>query len=65
MKDEEMFNTLLNYQKKDFYEENKIVKIETETEQREYEIISTFKSRIFSRKWKNGCYCKKNIIKNI
>lgn len=53
MKDEEMFNTLLNYKNKKYYDENKIVKIETENEKREYEIIAAFKSRVFYKDEKN------------
>ena len=47
MKDEEMFNCLLSYQNKEYYNQHKIIKIITENEEREYEIISAFKSRIF------------------
>ena len=47
MKDEEMFNCLLNYQNKGYYEQHKTIQITTENEEREYEIISAFKSRIF------------------
>ena len=53
MKDEEMFNCLLNYQNKDYYEQHKTIKITTENEEREYEIVSVFKSRIFYKNEKN------------
>ncbi len=47
MKDSEMFNSLLEYQNRAYYEEHKTVKMITENEEREYEIIAAFKSRIF------------------
>lgn len=47
MKDEQMFNTLLKYESEDFYNEHKTIKITTEQEENEYEIVSVFKSRIF------------------
>ena len=53
MKDEEMFNCLLSYQNKEYYNQHKIIKIITENEEREYEIISAFKSRIFYENEKN------------
>lgn len=53
MKDEKMFNCLLNYQNKEYYDQHKIIKITTENEEREYEIISAFKSRIFYENEKN------------
>lgn len=47
MKDEQMFNTLLKYETKDFYNEHKTIKIATEQAESEYEIVSVFKSRVF------------------
>lgn len=47
MKDEQMFNTLLKYENKDFYNEHKTIKIATEQAENEYEIVSVFKSRVF------------------
>lgn len=47
MKDEQMFNTLLKYEDVNFYNEHKKIKIATETEENQYEIVSVFKSRIF------------------
>ena len=47
MKDEQMFNTLLKYVNKDFYNEHKTIKIATEQTENEYEIVSVFKSRVF------------------
>lgn len=53
MKDGEMFADLLEYVNEEFYQEHKIVKITTENEEREYEIIATFKSRVFYEDEKN------------
>lgn len=53
MKDKEMFNNLLQYQNQEFYEQHKIVNITTENEEREYEIIAVFKSRVFYQNEKN------------
>ena len=47
MKDEQMFNTLLKYENKNFYDEHKEIKIATESEESKYSIISVFKSRVF------------------
>ena len=47
MKDEHMFNTLLKYEDKNFYDGHKTIKIATDSEENEYSIISVFKSRIF------------------
>jgi sortase B len=47
MKDEQMFNTLIKYKDKDFYDEHKEIKIATEQEESIYTIVSVFKSRIF------------------
>lgn len=47
MKDEQMFNTLLKYEDKNFYNEHKEIKVATEKEERKYTIISVFKSRVF------------------
>lgn len=53
MKDEQMFNTLLKYEDKNFYNEHKKIKIATELEESEYEILSVFKSRVFYQDEKN------------
>lgn len=45
--DKVMFNNLLKYMDKSFYEEHKIINITTATEERVYEIVSVFKSRVF------------------
>ena len=47
MKDEQMFNTLLKYEDKDFYNEHKEIKVATENEESKYNIVSVFKSRVF------------------
>ncbi len=47
MKDEQMFNSLLKYEDKNFYDNHKKIKIATNSEEKEYSIISVFKSRIF------------------
>lgn len=53
MKDEQMFNTLLKYEDKDFYNEHKEIKIATENEESKYNIVSVFKSRVFYQDEKN------------
>lgn len=47
MKDGQMFNELLKYKNKDFYNEHKTFTIATEQEENEYKIVSVFKSRVF------------------
>lgn len=47
MKDKQMFNQLLNYKDENYYNEHKKIKIATEQEETEYEIVAVFKSRIF------------------
>lgn len=42
------FGQLSNYKNKEFYDEHKIIKISTDEEDTEYEIISVFSSKIFS-----------------
>lgn len=53
MKDNQMFRDLLKYQDKSFYEQHPIIKIATEESEEQYEIIYTFKSRIFYQDEKN------------
>lgn len=53
MKDGQMFQDLLKYQDKSFYESHPIIKIATEEKEFEYEIICVFKSRIFYQDEKN------------
>ncbi len=47
MKDKEMFQNLLNYADKEYYENHKIIEIYTNNEARKYEIVTVFKSRVF------------------
>lgn len=47
MKDNQMFKDLIKYQDKEFYEQHPIIKIATEEGENDYEIIFTFKSRVF------------------
>lgn len=47
MKDSQMFNNLIKYENIDFYNEHPIIKIATETEEKEFQIISVFRSRVF------------------
>lgn len=47
MKDGEMFQNLMYYTNKDFYDNHKIVNIYTNKEARKYEIVTVFKSRVF------------------
>ena len=42
-----MFGDLLKYESKEFYKENPKIKIETDEEENEYQIVIVFKSRIF------------------
>lgn len=53
MKDEQMFNALLKYENKNFYDEHKEIKIATESEESKYSIVSVFKSRVFYQDEKN------------
>ena len=47
MKDDQMFNCLLKYENKDFFDNHQKIKIATDNEENEYSIISVFKSRVF------------------
>ena len=53
MKDGQMFQDLIKYQEKLFYEQHPIIKIASEESEEEYEIIATFKSRVFYKDEKN------------
>ena len=53
MKDNQMFKDLLKYQDKSFYEQHPIIKIATDENEYEYEIIYTFKSKVFYQDEKN------------
>ena len=47
MKDQEMFQNLLNYVNKEYYDSHNIIEIYTNNEARKYEIVTVFKSRVF------------------
>ncbi len=47
MKDGEMFQNLMYYTDKDFYDNHKVINIYTNNEARKYEIVTVFKSRVF------------------
>ena len=49
MKDNQMFNSLLKYEDKNFYDNHKTIKISTNNEENEYSIVSVFKSRIYRK----------------
>lgn len=53
MKDGQMFTDLLQYKDKSFYEQHPIIKIATDESEEDYEIIYTFKSRVFYQDEKN------------
>ena len=46
-RDDMMFNGLLQYEKEDFYKEHSKIKIITEEENKNYEIIAVFKSQVY------------------
>lgn len=48
-----MFNSLLKYQQKEFYDEHPIIKITTDEIESEYQIISVFRSSVFYNDQKN------------
>jgi len=48
MDDGSMFHDLINYKNKAFYDEHKIIKYYTLTEEREYEIVSVFLSKVYN-----------------
>ena len=47
MQDGSMFNNLLNYADKEYYEEHPIIRFTTTQEDAKYEIISAFRSRVY------------------
>ena len=53
MLDDKMFQNLLKYTDKSFYDEHSIVKITTEEEEMQYQIMYAFKSRVFYKSEKN------------
>ena len=50
----QMFKDLLKYAKEDFYKKHKAIRFTTEKEDKEYEIISAFKSKVYNQKEKNA-----------
>ena len=48
-----MFQNLLKYESKSFYEQHPIIQIATDENEKQYEIICTFKSRVFYQNEKN------------
>ena len=48
-----MFEDLLKYKNKDYYEKHKIIRFTTDKEDSEYEIMSAFKSRLYYKTEKN------------
>lgn len=50
---DEMFASLLKYKDEEFYKNHKIIKITTPEEEREYEIIAVFLSRVYYKSEKN------------
>ena len=48
-----MFQELLKYEKKSFYQEHPVIRFTTAEEDAEYEIISVFKSRVYYKSEKN------------
>ncbi len=61
MKDKEMFQNLLNYEDKGFYEQHKNIEIITNEKTMTYEIVTVFKSRVFYQNETNVFryyYCK-------
>ena len=48
-----MFQELLKYEKKSFYQEHPVIRFTTAEEDAEYEIISVFKSRVYHKSEKN------------
>ena len=53
MKNGEMFQDLLNYSSKTYYEEHPIIRFTTANEDAEYEIMSAFKSRVYYKSEEN------------
>lgn len=49
----QMFKDLLKYAKEDFFERHKTIRFTTEKEDKEYEIISAFKSKVYNQTEKN------------
>lgn len=53
MKDGQMFNDLLKYMNKKYYQEHPKIKIFTDKQEIEYKIISVFKSKVFNENEQN------------
>ena len=53
IKNGQMFQELLKYEKEEFYAEHPIIRLTTEKEDIEFEIFSVFKSRVFFKSEKN------------
>lgn len=48
-----MFENLLNYEKESFFQSHKIINFTTLEEEAEYEIVATFRSRVYYKSEKN------------
>ncbi len=48
MRNGTMFKAIMNYEKKEFYEEHKIIEFDTLYEKGEYEVFSAFRDRIYN-----------------
>lgn len=53
LKNGTMFEELLKYEDEDFYKKHPIIRFTTKDEDKEYEIISVFKSRVYYKSEKN------------
>lgn len=53
MSSDQMFSDLLKYADEDFYENHPIIRLTTEKEDKEYNIISAFKARVYYKSEKN------------
>ena len=53
MSSDEMFSKLLDYKEESYYKDHKIIRLTTDKEDAEYEIISAFLSRVYYKSEKN------------
>lgn len=49
MKNQTMFGTLTKYLKKDYWEKHQIIRFDTLTEEREYQVIAAFRSKAYNK----------------
>ena len=56
MRDGSMFGDLDEYQREEYAREHPVIRLDTLTEEREYEVIAAFRSRVYGVEEQGGCF---------